>query len=62
MLPMHTSRLVSYLVEVQHDKTRFDIFVWKINHKFLLRISYKLHLHDHRFVSDRDENKLKHFI
>ena len=26
MLPMHTSRLVSYLVEVQHDKTRLVIY------------------------------------
>ena len=62
MLPMHTSRLVSYLVEDQHDKTSLVIFVWKIDHKILLRISYKLHLHDHQFVSDRDENKLNIFI
>ena len=27
MLPMHTSGLVSYLVEVQHDKTRLVIYL-----------------------------------
>ena len=59
MLPMHTSRLVSDLVKIQHGKTRskFDMIkqIYKIYSKFIhvwKRISHKLHLHDHRRVSD----------
>ena len=37
MLPMHTIRLMSDLVEIQHDKARLvtSIQVWKIDRTFL---------------------------
>ena len=37
MLPMHTSWLMSDLVEIQHDKARLVICiqVWKIDRTFL---------------------------